>query len=121
MRPVGPVRPLAHRRGERLGDGVRAGLAGIEPVDRFPPPLQPDLAEDRVRHRFPHLGDFLVEGVEGQQLRARRRRCEHRGQVAVVIGAADFRRAEGAALVQRFCVGLGHAASGPAAAARLPL
>ena len=74
---------------------MRARLAGGDPVQRLTPPLQADLAEDRLRYPLAGLGNLQIEGVEGEQVPPIRRRREQSGQKPVVIVAPHLGGAEG--------------------------
>ncbi len=47
------------------------GTAGEDLVERLTPPCQPDLGGKRLAGRLGRSRQFVVEGVEGDQVRAR--------------------------------------------------
>ena len=62
--------------------------AAIAVQDRIAPPLQADLAERRLADRVADARDLGVEGVQREEMRARRLRREEVGEVAVAVGAS---------------------------------
>ena len=92
--------PGSDRFGERREDRVVAHRTLIDPVDRVAPPLQPDLAQQRLRYDFRGLGGLQVEGVEGEQRVPLAAGGEQRGKVALAVETADFCRAVGTGIGQ---------------------
>ena len=87
-----------NRLGERGNDRVLANRSGIDPVDRVAPPLQPDLAQHRLRDDFGGLRGFEIEGVKRVKRLAARGRGEQRRKIALAVEAAHLRRAVGSGL-----------------------
>ena len=79
---------------QRLYDLVPARAAAVDPVDGLAPPLQADLADQRLATPPRALGELGVEGVEREQVFAPFRRREQRSQVPVVVVPADSSAAD---------------------------
>ncbi len=91
MRPG--QRELADRAGERLGDRVMADRPALKGGgDIFAPPLQPDLAEHRLRDALAHPCNLVVEGVKREQRLATRGRGKQRRLIPVAVVAPHQRR-----------------------------
>jgi hypothetical protein len=74
---------IAQRCGDRVG--VRIG----RPVERVPPPLQPDFAKQGLGDDFAHAGDFETESIEGVDMQPRLARNKKAREPAVSIVAAE--------------------------------
>ena len=107
--------PVARHRREqgrrhRVGLDVAGGFAG----DRIAPPLQPDLAGQRLVNDLAHPRDLDIEGIERIERAAMLGRSEQGGEKAILVGRAHQRLAMGE------CILHGATLSGPAPAAIAP-
>ena len=87
-----------YRLGERGNHRVLANRPGIDPVDRFAPPLQPDFTQHRLGDDFGGLRGLEIEGVKRVKPVAARGRGEQRRKIALAVEAAHLRRAVGSGL-----------------------
>ena len=87
---MSPSKPASGRAKVRdgLDQGGRDRMAAAAGGQRVAPPLQADFAEHRIADRVADARDLGVEGVEREEMLARRRRREQVGEVAVAIELA---------------------------------
>ena len=81
----------AQRRRHRMRPDLAAALA----VEHIAPPLQPDLAGQRIANDLAHARDLQVEGIERKQRAAMLGRRKQRGEKAVPVRRAHQRLAMG--------------------------
>jgi hypothetical protein len=56
----------------------------------FPPPVEPDQRQHRLARDLPGAGQFVVKGIQQQEMFAFFRRREDRAEEAVRVGATDM-------------------------------
>src|SRR5262249_39869880 len=82
-----------YRIEQRCRDGVPRHLATRVAVEHIAPPLQTNLAWQRLARELAHAGDLAVERVEHKEMPPPLRRREQRGEEPVLVGGAHHRLA----------------------------
>ena len=75
--------------------GVGGYLAPRIARESIAPPLQADLARQRLAGKLAHARDFAVEGIERIEMPPPLRRRKQRGEEPVLVGGAHHRLAMG--------------------------
>ena len=73
---------------ERRRHGIGPHIAPRLALQGVAPPLQADLADDRLAHGLANAGDLEVEGIEREEMRPLVGRREEARPVAIRIGVA---------------------------------
>jgi hypothetical protein len=86
---------------ERGRDRIRRRVAGRPAAQRVAPPLQPDLARQRLVRDLPDARDFDVEPIEREKMRTPVGRRKQAGQEAVLVRLPHQRLAMGISVLHR--------------------
>ncbi len=76
---------LANATQERFGQRMPRAV-GLLVFESVTPPLQPDLARERLLDHVADTGDFRVKGIERRERVALLCRRKQTGQVAIAVG-----------------------------------